>query len=215
MKTDFKYLFFDLDGTITDPFEGITACVKYALEQFGIEADQRDLLSFIGPPLKDEFMRRFDMSEADAEEAVRWYRVRYPKLGIFECRLYDGAKELLERLSREHVLILTTSKPLEYALRILEHFDIKKYFTHTVGATFDGRLSEKTDVLAEALRVSGAPLSESVMIGDRLFDTEAGIKNGISSIGVSYGYGTADEHEKAVFTADSVKSLAEYFGVAE
>ena len=213
--TDYKYLFFDLDGTITDPFEGITACVKYALEQFGIEAEQKDLISFIGPPLKDEFMRRFDMSEADAEEAVRWYRKRYPKLGIFECELYDGVRELLERLSENHVLVLATSKPLDFALRVLEHFDIKKYFTHTVGATFDGRLSEKTDVLAEALRITGAPLDESVMIGDRLFDTEAGRENGIASIGVTYGYGTSDEHKNAVFTADSVKSLAEYFGVAD
>ena len=111
--------------------------------------------------------------------------------------------------------ILATSKPLDFALRVLEHFDIKKYFTHTVGATFDGRLSEKTDVLAEALRITGAPLDESVMIGDRLFDTEAGRENGIASIGVTYGYGTSDEHKNAVFTADSVKSLAEYFGVAD
>ena len=211
--TDYKYLFFDLDGTITDPFEGITACVKFALEHFGIKAEQKELLSFIGPPLKDEFMRRFGLSETDSEEAVRWYRKRYPELGIFECRLYDGVKELLEALSSEHVLVLATSKRLVYAERILEHFDIKKYFTHTVGATFDGRLSEKKDVLAEALRVSSAPLDEAVMIGDRLFDTEAGLENGIASIGVLYGYGSADEHKNAVFVADSVKSLAEYFGV--
>ena len=215
MTNTYKYLFFDLDGTITDPFEGITACVKYALEQFGIHADQKDLVSFIGPPLKDEFMRRFDMSEEDAEEAVRWYRKRYPNLGIFECEVYSGMRELLEKLSRDHVLVLTTSKPLEFALRVLEHFDIKKYFTHTVGATFDGRLSEKTDVLAEALRVSGAPLDKSAMIGDRLFDTEAGIANGIASIGVTYGYGTSDEHKNAVFTANSVKSLAEFLGVED
>ncbi len=215
MTNNYKYLFFDLDGTITDPFEGITACVKYALEQFGINAEQKDLISFIGPPLKDEFMRRFDMTEADAEEAVCWYRKRYPTLGIFECRLYDGIRELLEKLSREHVLVLATSKPLEFALQILEHFDIKKYFTYTVGATFDGRLSEKSDVLAEALRITGAVLEESVMIGDRLFDTEAGRENGIASIGVTYGYGTADEHKNAVFTADSVKSLAEFFGAED
>ena len=206
----YKYLFFDLDGTITDPFDGITACVKYALEHFGISAEQKDLLSFIGPPLKDEFMRRFGLSEEDAEEAVVWYRKRYPEKGIFECRLYDGIPKLLETLSKNHVLILATSKPLVYAERILEHFDIRRYFTYTVGATFDGRLSEKSGVLAEALRVSGAPLDEAVMIGDRLFDTEAGIENGIASIGVAYGYGTADEHKKAVFIAESVSALGEY-----
>ncbi len=209
----YKYVFFDLDGTITDPFEGITACVKYALEHFGIEAEQKDLLSFIGPPLKDEFMRRFSMSEKDAEEAVVWYRKRYPNEGIFECKLYDGVREFLEKLSGEHTLVLATSKPLVYAERILEHFDLKKYFTHLVGATFDGRLSEKTGILAEALRITGAPLEESVMIGDRLFDTEAGALNSIASIGVTYGYGTREEHEKAVFIADSVFDLAEFFGV--
>lgn len=209
----YKYVFFDLDGTITDPYEGITACVKYALLQFGIQAEQKELLSFIGPPLKDEFMRRFSMSEKDAEEAVVWYRKRYPNEGIFECELYDGIREFLEKLSREHTLVLATSKPLVFAERILEHFDIKKYFTHIVGATFDGRLSEKSGILAEALRVSDAPLDESVMIGDRLFDTEAGVLNGIASIGVTYGYGTRAEHEEAVFVADSVFDLAEFFGV--
>lgn len=209
----YKYVFFDLDGTITDPFEGITACVKYALEQFGISARQEDLLSFIGPPLKDEFMRRFDFSEKDAEKAVEWYRKRYPNEGIFECRLYDGIPELLEKLSREHTLVLATSKPLVFAERILEHFDLKKYFTYLVGATFDGRLSEKSGILAEALRISNAPLDESVMIGDRLFDTEAGVENGISSIGVTYGYGTCDEHKKAIYVADSVNKLAEFFGL--
>jgi phosphoglycolate phosphatase len=211
----YKYIFFDLDGTITDPFDGITACVKYALEQFGISACQEDLKSFIGPPLKDEFMRRFSLSEKEAEEAVAWYRKRYPNQGIFECTLYNGIAELLERLSKEHILTLATSKPLPFAERILEHFDIKKYFTQIVGATFDGRLSEKTEVLAEALRITGAPLDECVMIGDRLFDTQAGVENGIASIGVTYGYGTADEHKNAIYIADSVNSLAEFFGMAD
>ena len=124
----YTHIFFDLDGTVTEPFLGITSSVKYSLEYFNIQAEREDLKVFIGPPLKDSYMKYFSMSEDDALLAVEKYRERYSKIGIFECELYDGAKEMLEKLSRKYKLVLATSKPQPYAEKILEHFDIKKYF---------------------------------------------------------------------------------------
>ncbi len=209
----YTHLFFDLDGTITDPFVGITSCVKFSLEHFGIDSHADDLKKFIGPPLKDSYMQYYSMSEEEADEAVVWYRKRYSALGIFECELYDGMRELLQKLSDKYTLILATSKPETYAEKILEHFDIKRYFTHVVGASFDEKLSRKPDIIRAALEKSRAPHSSSVMIGDRVFDTEGALENGIDAVGVTYGYGEACEHEKAVYIAESVLSLAEFFDV--
>ena len=209
----FEYVFFDLDGTITEPFVGITESVKYSLDKFGIAAENEELKGFIGPPLKDAYMKYFDFLEKDAEKAVEYYRERYREIGIFECELYDGIKELLESLSKKARLILATSKPEIFAKRILEHFGLDKYFYLIVGASFDDSRSHKIDVLKYAIEKSGADKEKSVMIGDRVYDTESALLCGISAIGVLYGYGNREEHEKAIYIADSVEALAAYFDV--
>ena len=125
-----RYVFFDLDGTITDPFEGITKSVAYSLKKFGINVeDLRSLCKFIGPPLSNSYEEFYGFSKEQAKEAVDEYRIYYEKQGIFECVLYDGIKELVKHLYDNGIkVVLATSKPTEFANEILEHFEIDKYF---------------------------------------------------------------------------------------
>lgn len=206
-----KYLLFDLDGTITDPYEGITKSVQYSLEKFNIRVeDRRKLVPFIGPPLKYGYMTYFDMNEEDALKAVEYYREFYPIHGIFDCTLYDGITELLMELSLNYKLILATSKPQPFAEKIIEKFDLTKYFYKIVGATFDEKVSEKSDVIKKILSDFSIKPDEALMIGDRSYDTDGAAANGVASIGVSYGYGNRDEFGSAVFVAENVKELATF-----
>lgn len=194
--TKMKNYFFDLDGTLTDPGEGITNSVIYALKTYGIEEKDREkLYSFIGPPLADSLMTHYGFSEEKAQEAIGRYREYFTDKGIFENRVYDGIPQLLSLLKeRGHRVILATSKPEAFALRILEHFDLLRYFDLVCGATMDERIrSEKVQVLRYALEKSGADPKESYMIGDRRFDVEAGRRLGLFAIGVLYGYGSRKE----------------------
>lgn len=207
-----KYILFDLDGTITDPYEGITKSVQYSLEKYDIKVDdRRQLIPFIGPPLKYAYMTYYGMSEEDAERAVAYYREFYPIHGIFDCTLYDGITELLKNLSSKYKLILATSKPQPFAEKILEKFGITGYFYKVIGATFDEKVSEKSDVIKKVLTDFCIEPSEALMIGDRHYDTEGAAKNGVPSVGVTYGYGKREEFVSASIVVDSVEELATVF----
>ena len=208
-----KAIIFDLDGTLTDPEEGITKCVEYALNRFNITVeDRRDLIPFIGPPLYESFMVYYGLSKKDALKAVEIYRERFGTIGLFENRVYDGVIELLEKLkSQGKTLIIATSKPEEYTLKILDYFDLKKYFTFVAGATFDSSRVKKGDVIKYALENLSNPDKDSIiMVGDRMHDVLGAKENGLKSIGVLYGYGDRDELETAGadFIAEDVKGLA-------
>ena len=195
-----KNYFFDLDGTLTDSADGIINSVLYSLKTFGIEeTDRESLRSFVGPPLKDSFMERYGFSPKQAEEALLRFRERFASIGIFENSPYEGIRELLSELHlRGDRVILATSKPEEFAKRILDHFDLTPYFDHICGANMDeSRRVEKEDVLQYALEESGADPRASFMIGDRKYDVEAGRKFGFSTVGVLYGYGSREELEAA------------------
>lgn len=204
-----KTILFDLDGTLTDSKEGITKCVQYALAKYGIdEPDLSKLESFIGPPLKIHMLERYPhLSEDEANQAVAWYRERYRSVGLFENRVYEGIPELLERLQKAgYTLILATSKPEVYTIRILEHFELKRFFTIIVGSELDGRRGEKDEVIQEALRLGGNP--EAIMVGDRKYDMWGAKKHGLRAVGVLYGYGSREELEAA--GADEIaESVAE------
>ena len=211
----YKYLLFDLDGTLTDSAEGITNSVAYALEKFGIVTEDKSTLNvFVGPPLVDAFMNFYGFSEDDAHKAVAFYRERFRDIGIFENSVYDGIIELLERLSSDGFeLIMATSKPEEFAKRIATHFDFEKYFSHIVGATFDGKISTKTDVINHALSRAGiTDKSAVIMIGDRHHDMEGAAEVGVDSIGVLYGYGDRAELEKAnaTYIAKTVNDIRKF-----
>ena len=193
---------FDLDGTLTDSGEGITRCVQYALrKEFGIEVqDLHELDSFVGPPLKEQFMAYAGVSAEDADRAVRAYRERYRTRGIYENHVYEGIPTLLAQLVREHMtLAVASSKPTEFCREILRYFGIEQYFRVIVGSEMNGERTKKEDVLEETLRRLGAQNMRAgvVLVGDRKYDVEGARAAGIGSIGVTYGYGSRKELEAA------------------
>ena len=192
----YQYLFFDLDGTLTDPGEGITNSVAYALDKFGITVtDRASLYPFIGPPLVDSFMKFYGFSHEDAERAVVCYREYFRDRGIFENRLYEGITEVLKALKdAKKTLVIATSKPEPFAKRIVEHFGLSPYFTLVAGASFDETRSEKWDVIEYAMdSLKLTDRSEIVMIGDRKHDIIGAKKTGLDSVGVLWGYGDREE----------------------
>lgn len=203
-------ILFDLDGTLTDPGEGITKSVEYALKKFDIVTrDRRELYKFIGPPLKDSFMKYYGFSEEKAEQAIVYYREYFRDIGIFENEVYEGVEDMLRTLHADGKrLVLATSKPEEFAIRILEHFSLKKYFAVTAGASMDSSRSKKGDVIAYAISLcEDFNKGSTVMIGDREHDIIGAKENGLKSIGVLYGYG--DENELKTAGADYIASNTE------
>lgn len=201
---------FDLDGTLTEPGEGITNSVMYALDKFGIhETDREALYRFIGPPLLDSFMQFYGMPQAQAERAVAAYREYFSVKGLFENRVYDGVPALLQSLRDQgKTLAVATSKPEVFTLRILDKFDLSKYFHFVGAASLDSSRSQKADVIRYTLHLCGNPAPDTVvMIGDRKHDILGAAQNGIQSVGVLYGYGDRPELETA--GADAIAQSVE------
>lgn len=192
-----KSILFDLDGTLTDSGEGIINCAIYALEYYGLPIPSREELRVIvGPPLHESFVR-FGVPEEEVENAVAKYRERYIPIGKYENTPYPGIRELLERLKAEgHRLYVATSKPEGMSVDILEHFDLAKYFTRICGASMDTSRSSKDAVIAYLLNECGAQ-ENAIMVGDTAFDVLGAKAHGIPTVGVSWGYGTVEDMEKA------------------
>ena len=214
----YQYLLFDLDGTVMDSGEGITKSVQYALSKMGIqEPDLSRLRPFVGPPLLYSFETFCGMDEARAREAITWYRERYNDKGIFECSPYEGIRELLSDLQKKgRNLIVASSKPEVLVKRILEKFDLEKYFSEVVGATLDEKLSTKSEVIGEVFRrccMTEEMKRKTVMIGDRRYDIEGAQEMKIDSIGVYYGFAEPGELEKAGadYIVRTVRELSELF----
>lgn len=214
---NYKYIFFDLDGTLTDPKEGITKSVAYALKSYGIHVEDLDsLCKFIGPPLKDSFVKFYGFSEEQGYEAVEKYREYFRPYGVYENKVYEGVDKLLAELkARGKMIVLATSKPTVFANTILEHFDLMKYFDMVCGSELDGSRVKKGDVIAYALeqvteKDARFHKSQVVMIGDREHDILGAKENGLDSIGVLYGYGDRAEHEAAGadYIVETVEELA-------
>lgn len=192
-----KSILFDLDGTLTDSGEGIVNCFIYALESFGLPIPTwEELRVVVGPPLHESFIR-FGVSAEEADRAVVKYRERYIPIGKYENTPYPGIRELLERLQAEgHRFYVATSKPEGMSVDILEHFDLAKYFTRICGASMDTSRSTKDAVIAYLLEECGAQ-ENAIMVGDTAFDVLGAKAHGISTVGVSWGYGTVEDMEKA------------------
>lgn len=196
----YDIVLFDLDGTLTDPGEGITNSVAYALNKFGIKvADKTELYNFIGPPLIDSFMKYYNMNYEDGLKAVEYYREYFGVTGIFENTMFDGIPELLNTIKMSgRTISLATSKPEQYAVRILEHFNLTQYFDFVGAATMDESRSKKADVIDYTLKqLCVNDKSKVVMVGDRHHDIEGANVNGLDSIGVLFGYGDREELETA------------------
>lgn len=208
----YKYIFFDLDGTIIDSSEGVTNSVAYALEKYNIKvSDKKELYKFIGPPIIESFQKFYGFSKEEANTALKYYREHYKEEGVLENTLYPGIVDLIKALKDDNrTLIIATSKPEVYAKQILEDFGIAKFFTHIAGSTLDGTRLTKSHVVKYAVEISDIEdFSKAVMIGDREYDVLGAKEMGLSSIGVLYGFGSRKELEKAGadFIATSAKDI--------
>ena len=213
----YQYILFDLDGTLTDSREGITKSVQYALHKMGIEEpDLCALEHFIGPPLFDEFIRCYGFTEEQSKQAVGYYRERFSERGWRENLLFDGVPELLGALrSNAKKIAIASSKPTVFVDRILEYFDIAQYFDAVSGATLDGAVSTKTQVVKQALdMLEVSDLRSAVLIGDRMHDAEGARNCWIDCIGVTFGFGSPEELRDAGVTclAGSMDALAQLLG---
>lgn len=211
----YDYVLFDLDGTLTDPGLGITNSVAYALKRWGIEVeDRKTLYKFIGPPLPDSFQAYYGFSAEEAARAVEVYREYFRDKGLYENEVYPGVEAMLQELrARGKTLIVATSKPEQFAVRILQHFRLDGYFAVIAGATMDSSRSKKGDVIAYALRTAGVlDISKAIMIGDREHDVIGAKQNGLDSLGVLFGYGSREELEQAgaTYIAPAVKDILSF-----
>lgn len=190
----YKAIFFDLDGTLTNPEEGIINCIRYAAEHYGVAIDRKDRRKYIGPPLIDTFIELLGPDVQQAEEAVAKYRERFRPIGLYENEIYDGVPETLAQLKdMGYVLCTASSKPQRFVDTILEHFDIKKYFDFVGGASMDGKISKKEDVINLVLEETGFTPQQVLMVGDRMFDLIGAKEFGMDAVGVLYGFGSYEE----------------------
>lgn len=196
----FDYIFFDLDGTLTNPAEGITNSFIHAYKYYGLEVPSYEqLCSYIGPPLIETFKVHFGFSEEKAREGVKIYREYFSSKGLFENSVYDGIVPLLENLKKAgKTLVVATSKPEIYSVKIMEHFNLSKYFLFICGSNEDETRSKKEEVIEYALeKCKISDKSKVLMIGDRMHDIVGAKKNGIKSCGVLFGYGSKEELQNA------------------
>ncbi|MCC8027246.1 MAG: HAD family hydrolase [Clostridium sp.] len=210
------HILFDLDGTLTDPKEGITKSVSYALNHYGIHVEDLDsLCPFIGPPLTDSYKKYFNFSHEQAWEAVLKYREYFGQRGWQENKEYPGIREMLRALkdSGRHLMV-ATSKPEEFALRILDHFGLTEYFEFIGGADMEETRNRKADVIGYVLEQCGLgageeAVSRAVMVGDREHDVLGARQWGIETVGVMYGYGGRQELEScgADYMVETVEEL--------
>ena len=194
----YKYVFLDLDGTITEPEEGIINGVLYALSKFGITVEDRTTLyPYIGPPLRDSFREFHGLSEEEAEQAVLYYREYYSTKGIYQNGIMPGMEAAFQTLQERGChLYVATSKPELYAKQILEHLKLDGYFDIIAGSTFDKSRDTKAAVIEYVLASVGSPEPEQVlMVGDRSDDLQGAANCGLDAAGVLYGYGSREELE--------------------
>lgn len=208
----YNTILFDLDGTLTDSAPGILNSVRYACRKMGLPLPaEATLCRFLGPPLVDSFRDLVGLSPAEADRAVAAFREYFPEKGIFENEVYPGIPAMLADLHRRGCkLILATSKPEEFARRIMEHFDLAQYFTAICGATMDETRTDKAEVIAYALDTARiTDKTGVVMVGDREHDVLGAKKNALPCIGALYGYGTREELSAAgaAAIADTVEDL--------
>jgi phosphoglycolate phosphatase len=203
-------IYFDLDGTLTDPFEGISKSIIYAMRRLGEpEPDNETLRGCIGPPLLASFEAL--VGDAHARDALTFYRERFGDIGWQENIPYPGIHNVLQQLKDSNrTLFVATSKPTVYAERIVSHFRLREYFDGVFGSELDGRRTRKVELLEYALAACNS--TQAVMVGDRSHDVIGALRNNMDIIGVSYGYGTTEELKSAGAEqiADSPEELVAY-----
>lgn len=205
----FKNILFDLDGTLTDPALGITNSILYALEQTNRPLPPREeLYFFIGPPLVDSFRDYCKISTEEARKMVDIYREYFSVKGLFENTVYEGIPETLAALkARGAHLFLATSKPEHFAKQILDHFDLSKYFDFAGGSTMEETRTKKEDVIQYVLDTNELDPTETLMVGDRIYDVEGAKFCNLSSAAVLFGYGSKEELSQADYILSTPEEL--------
>lgn len=212
---NYDVILFDLDGTLTDSSPGIINSIIYALNKYGISVENTaKLRKFLGPPLHESFKEFYGFDDKKAMEAVKYYREYFSTKGLFENRVYNGIPELLQNLvDNGKRLILATSKPQNFTDRIMEHFNLTRYFEFVAGSNMDGTRSKKAEVIEYALnKCQITDKTGIVMVGDRKHDIIGAKAAGIDSISVEYGYGDYNELKTAdatyiAKTVDELKNI--------
>ena len=213
----YRYVLFDLDGTLTDSREGICKSVQYALVKVGRPAPElKELECFIGPPLKTSFRDFYNIVGEEADRAVAFYRERYSDVGKYENMPYEGIADMLQAVrAAGYILAVASSKPELYVEDILKHFDLYDYFHHVVGSDMEGKRGEKEDVIEEVFRRMDLDETKrkelAIMVGDRHFDINGAKHFGLDSVGVTYGFAKDNELTEAgaTYVVDTVKELQE------
>lgn len=208
-----NYILYDLDGTLTDPRVGITKSIEYALAHFGIDVENlNELTKFIGPPLRDTFREYYSFSDSDVKVAVDKFQEYFAEQGLYENIIYDGIAEMLRAQYEDgRKIVLATSKPQVFAHKVLEQFEIDKYFELIVGSELSGERSDKAEVIKYAVDTLAINPSDAIMIGDRKYDVIGSRAHGIDSIGVLYGYSSKGELREAGanYIVETVEELGE------
>jgi len=208
----YKYVLFDFDGTVYDTVEGITKSVQYALAKHGIEAELSELRCFAGPPLVDKFMEVYSVTEEQAQQLVVDYRERYRPIGLLECQLFAGMKELILKLKEKGIkTAITTMKPQEMAEMLLEREGMIPLFDAIYGSTLSQNIT-KQKLVEMAMDTLGADKNETILVGDTKYDIHGAHQAGIVAVGVRYGYAAENELEDAGadFIVDTMQDLEDF-----
>ncbi len=210
-----RNILLDLDGTLTDPREGITRCIQFALGRLGRKAPPADeLLWCIGPPLKKTFASLLETDDHELiDKAIEYYRERFAATGIYENAVYPGTAAALAQIRAGGIRVfLATAKPTVFAVRILDHFNLRQFFHAVYGSELDGRFTDKADLIGRVLKTEDLNSSESLMVGDRYCDIIGGKQHGMATAAVTHGYGSRAEIESAGpdFIFNSLANLTGY-----
>lgn len=195
-----KHIFFDLDGTLTDPFEGVTSSFLYALSKFGITVENKnELRRVIGPPLSDSFQNFYGLDPEQTLEANKYYREYFTKFGLLQNEIFPGIPELLSNLKNKgYKLYVATSKPIEFAVQVLDSFNITGCFEFVSANNFADERHTKAQVIQYIFDTyPNINKEECIMVGDRKYDVEGAKLFDIKSIGVLFGYAENGEFEAA------------------
>lgn len=195
----FQYVIFDFDGTIADTSRGVYDSIIYALQSYGYEVPNEDVLaSFLGPPLHASFMRATGCDDKTAEKLTAKYRELYTDNAMYRVRLFDGIKDMLVSLKENGIkMAIASSKPQHFFDKLLKHLEITEFFDAVCGASFDDKENTKEAIIDRALTLLKADKNKTLMVGDRCFDVDGAKQNGLKSLGVVFGYDYTEELKNA------------------
>ena len=199
MNCKYDAVFFDFDGTIADTGAGIFNSVSYAIAAMGFPPLPDDRLrTFIGPPVFDSFKRELGLNDEDAAKAVEKYRERYSESGIYQLEVYNGIEELIKELKNSGIKVaIASSKPEKFVVRLIDYLNISHLIDFIAAPESDKAPDKKTVLVERAVKHFGVDKTRALMVGDRYFDIDGANGAGVESIGVTFGYGSREELEKA------------------